>query len=285
MAMKAPKLVGGFLWILGSLSVLAALAALDWYPTVKELGRLRRERSDLERKFKDYSITVSHFAFPDEEEKKHFQRSIGDFSRELPRAEDDATWLQWWTSGLRRQAEKDKLVGALLLFSAAPDGKIEPGVRLIDRAPEADWLASQLPGIQKSLLAASPGRFPWKGLFFNSGIPLSEPLASRPLAIAIAAPLPALLNFINHCSWTMRLEIVRLRLEPSRMLSRAWLVCRGSCLIRKSSAWAVKMEPGDLGEGLLVDPDSPLLWQPVDPSIAYRVEKKELAPGSGWNPE
>jgi hypothetical protein len=281
MAMKAPKLACAFLWFLAFLTVLAAFAVLDWYPIVKELSYLRRERGDLERKIKNYVIMASNFVFPDKEEEKHFRNTGGDFSRGLFQVEDDATWSRWWLSWLRWQAKKDKLAGALLLFSAGPDGAVSPGVRLSGQGPAADWLAAQLPEIQEGFHEASPGRFPWKSLFFNPRVPLSKPLASRPLALVLAAPLPALLNFINHCSWYMRLEIVRLRLEPGPGLSRAWLVCRSSFLIREPSPWAVKVEPGSAGDDLLIDPDSPLLWQKVDPSIAYRVEKKELTPLTG----
>jgi hypothetical protein len=283
MAMKAPKPVRAFLWILASLACVAVLAVLDWYPTVKELGRLRRERGDLATKTKNYAGLASSFIFPDQEEEDHFQRSCGDFSRELPQVEDDASWSRRWTSWLRRQAGKDRLAGALLLISATPGGEMEPWVRLTGQGPAAVWLTAQLPGIQKSLREASPDRFPWRSLFSAPPAPLAAPLASRPLAVAMAAPLPALLNFINHCSWNMRLEIVRLRLEPGPVLAQAWLACRSSYQARGPSPWGVKLEAGGAGEGLLVDPDSSLLWQRVEPGIACRAVKKELPPpGSPW---
>jgi hypothetical protein len=282
--MKAPRLARASFWLLGTLAFLAAFVALDWYPTVKELGRLRRVRSDLQGKMKNYEVTASGFVFPDREEEKHFNGSLGSFGRELAWIEDDADWLGGWTASLRRRAEKDKLAGALLLFSAAPGGEVEPAVRLSGRGPAAEWLDAQMPWIRKSLNAASPGRFPWKSLFSGPGS-TPGPLASRPLAVAMTAPLPALLDFINHCSWDTRLEIVRLRLEPGEVLASAWLVCRSSGRVRASSPWAVPLETGGAGGGLLVDPDSPLLWQRVDPGIAYRVEKIELPPASGGKRE
>ena len=72
-------------------------------------------------------------------------------------------------------------------------------------------------------------------------------LASRTLAVALAAPLPALLDFINHISWgEARLEIVRLHLEPGAALSRAWLICRGNYLVRKPSALGGDKKPPEL---------------------------------------
>lgn len=280
MAMKPSRLACAFLWTLASLALLAAFVVLDWYPTVKELGRLRRERSDLEGKIKNYDITASGFVFPDGEEEKHFITSRGYFVQELPWMKNDATWLRCWTESLRRQAEKDSLAVALLLFPAVPGGEMEPSVRLTGQGPAPDWLAAEMPGIRKSLNAVSPGRFPWRSLFPEPGSTL-ELLASRPLAVALTAPLPALLNFVNHNSWSMRLEIVRLRLEPGPGLSRAWLVCRSSYHVRAPSPWGVPLEPEGAGGGLLVDPDSPLLWQRVDPGIAYRVGKIELPPAAG----
>ena len=193
------------------------MVVLDWYPTVRELGRLRRQRSDLQGKIKNYDVTASGFVFPDKEEEKHLGSSRGYFEREVPGLEDDAAWLIGCRESLSRQAQKDNLAGALLLFPAAPGGELEPAVRLTGQGPAPDWLAIQMPWMQKSLNAASPGRFPWKSLFSGADSTL-QPLASRPLVVAIAAPLPALLNFINHCTWNPRLEIVRLRLEPGGRL-------------------------------------------------------------------
>ncbi len=278
--MKASRLARVLLWTLASLALLAVLAVLDWYPTVRELGRLRRERGDLQGKIKNYDATASGFVFPDREEEKHFNSSHFSFGRNLAWIEDDANWLDWWTASLGWQAEKDKLAGALLLITAAPGGKVAPALRLTGRGPAPEWLAAQMPWIRKGLDAASPGRFPWKSLFSEPGSTM-EPLASRPLVVAVAAPLPALLDFINHCTWNMRLEIVRLRLEPGEPLARAWLACRSSCQVRAPSPWVVPLEPGGAGGGLLVDPDSPLLWQRVDPGMAYRVEKIELPQASG----
>lgn len=280
MAMKTSRLARVLLWALAALALLAALVVLDWYPTVRELGRLRRECSDLQGKIKNYDVTASGFVFPDTEEEKLLSSSRGYFDREVPWLEDDAAWLSWRTESLRRQAQKDNLAGALLLFPASPGGEVEPAVRLTGRGPAPDWLAAQMPLIQKSLNAASPGRFPWKNLFSEPDSTL-QPLASRPLVVVIAAPLPALLNFINHCTWNMRLEIVRLRLDPGEQPAHAWLACRSSYLVRVPSPWVVPLEPGGAGGGLLVDPDSPLLWQRVAPGIAYRVEKVELPPDAG----
>ncbi len=282
--MMSSKLTRVLIGTLAFLALLGGLVVLDWYPTVRDLGRLRRERSDLEGKIRSYALTASGFVFPDREEEKHFNSSYFSFSRELPWIEDDANWLEWWSESLRWQAEKDRLDGALLLFPAAPGGEVGPAVRLTGQGPAPEWLAAEMPGIRKSMNSVSPGRFPWVRLFAEPGSTL-QPLACRPLALALEAPLPALLRFINHCSWNMRLEIVRLRLEPGEPLARAWLACRSTFQIRTPSPWVVPLQPGGVGGGLLVDPDSPLLWQRVDPGIAYRVEKIELPAASGGKRE
>ena len=61
--------------VLAVLAVLAAFAVLDWYPTVKELGRLRRERGDLERKIKDYgAMAVRLRLFPTKRRKRSWRK-------------------------------------------------------------------------------------------------------------------------------------------------------------------------------------------------------------------
>jgi hypothetical protein len=103
-------------------------------------------------------------------------------------------------------------------------------------------------------------------------------LASPSLVIVLGAPLPALLDFVNHLSWgATRLEIVRLHLEPDAPDSRAWMVVRGHFFSGYPSPWDLHWEKGQ-GDDLLIDPDSPVLWQKVDPGIASREQHNELPP-------
>jgi hypothetical protein len=256
MAMKPRRLARAFIWVLASLAIFLIFVVFDWYPTVKELGRLRREQRDVILKIKNFTAMASSFVFPDEEEKSHFVKSHADLYKLLMQADDDAPWLNRMLSWLRWQAEADKVDGALLLFSSEPGGMVAPGVRLTGQTPMADWLAGQQQDIQEFIA--------------------EHRLAGRPLAIAIEARLPVLLNFINHCSWDYgRLEIVRIRLEAGASLPWAWLVLRGYYLVRGPSPWTMQEGTGS-DAGLLVDPDSPLLWQKVDPGTVYRVKKIEL---------
>ncbi len=263
--MKAGKLLAALLWILGFLSLLAAFAVLDWYPTVKELGRLRRERGDLERKIKDYDAMAARFEFPDAEEESLFAQRDAQVLRALPRVDADDAWPGLAHADLLERAKG--LADPIVLFSkASAFGPGSPGL--------SGWLTLQDQDIRQGFRAADPsyGVFP-------PALAAKGRLASQPLGIALQATLPELLDFVNHISWGVaRLEIVRLRMEPGLPFARAWLVCRGSYLAREPSAWSVKMEPGDGNESLLVDPDSPLLLRKVDPALAPRIEKRELLP-------
>jgi hypothetical protein len=285
--MKLRNLARTLLRVLTALAMLAIVAVLDWYPTVKELGRLRRERSDMERKAKDYAVMASRFVFPGAEERALFTSQEASLLRSLPHTTDDPAWLKRSSSWLCRQAEADGVSGLLALSTPAPAGVLDSGALSTSRAPAAWWLAWQRPDMQESLHDASdPGRLTWRGIFDSLKFSEELDLASRPLAIAIEGRLPALLDFINHCSrGETRLEIVRLRLEPIAGLCRAWIILRGYYLVRKPSAWAVKLEPGNGNNDLLIDPYSPMLWQKVDPGDAYRSEKKELPTVSSWKPD
>ncbi|MBN2398831.1 MAG: hypothetical protein JXI33_00660 [Candidatus Aminicenantes bacterium] len=284
--MKTSRLARTLLHILSVLAVLAAWVVLDWHPTIRELGRLRSERGDVERKLKDYTFTVSSFVFPDKAENELFRHGAGALDREMPQMEDDETWSSSLFAWLRRQAGKDEIAGLRFLFSAWPGKNIGSGLEWMQGEVDAGWLTSQLPEIRNRLREAISGRFPWENLFFNPAIPMPKSLAVRPLAIVLTAPLPALLNFVNHISWgKFRLEIVYLVLEPGPVLYRAWLICRSSYLFSKPSAWGVKVEPGADNDILLIDPDSPLLWQSLDPHSVWRKDQHELVADSGWNRE
>lgn len=272
--MRMGKLVRAFFQTLAALSVLGVFVVLDWYPTVKELGWLRRECSDLERKTKDYGAMASGFVFPGEKEQAYFALGEDMLLRLLPRVAADAAWLGLAHADLLNRA---KGIAILMVPNAAEAfGPGPPGF--------ADWLKLQERNIHLTFQAADPLRvYPWRGMFLQDSVD-GEQLASRLLGVALEASMPKLLDFVNHISWgKARLEIVRLRMEPAGQFVRAWLVCRGSYKTRKPSPWAVKVEPEEGGEDLLVDPDSPLLLRKVDPRLAPWPERKELPPpGSPW---
>jgi hypothetical protein len=273
MAMNTHKLARVFLLALLSLAFLAAFAILDWYPTVKELGRLRREQSDLERKIKAHTDMAANFVFPDAGERSLFVQSGARVFQSLPKVEVDAAWLELACSDLQNRA---KGIIHLMVFGEAET--LGPGPSGL-----SGWLKLQEREIHRSLRAADVWmRYPWHGVFLSESAGKGKP-SSRPLGIALDAPLSELLDFINHISWgAVRLEIIRLRLEPVGKSSRAWLVCRGDYFCLAPSAWTVLPEAGN-GTGLLVDPDSPLLLQRIDPLLAPGVVKKELPPaGSPW---
>lgn len=266
---------------LSMLVVLLAFAWLDWLPTVKELGGLRREQSDLKRKIKEHSAVSAHFTFPNADEQALIAGSGVVLQRALPRVETDAVWLDTALRALIRQVGEDHVTGALFLTSPDPNSAPEePAARDGKTDDLGSWLVEQRREILRNFRsAADPGRFPWRFLFTHPGNPEGQRLASRPLVVALTAPLPRLLNFINHISWSAaRLEITCLRLETGVSRSRVWLILRGLYLSRELSSWSMKIGPGNGGEGLLIDPDSPVLWQKVDPGIASRDKKRNLAP-------
>jgi hypothetical protein len=288
--MKAPRLARAFLWVLASLAVLAAFVFLDWYPTVKELSRLRRERGDLSMKTKNYAAMTAGFTFPDREEKSLLAQERKKLRRALPAVDDDDAWPAIVLLELQSRVTADRVAHARVLFTPQVQGT-DIGTSFPGKQdPLADWIFSdRIFDVGEGFwLANNPDNYLWRGVIPGLGSARGKRPASRGLGVALAAPLPVLLNFINHLSWgNARMEIVRLHLEPGLPLSRAWLVCRGNYVVHQPSRWEVKAGPGGEGGGnsLLVDPDSPLLWQRIDPGLAYRVKKKELPPASGGNRE
>jgi len=277
--MKPRKLARSFLWILASLAILMVFVVLDWYPTVKELGRLRRERGDIERKVKNYSVMASSFVFPDPEENSLLARTSAELRRVLLQVDEDDAWPAMALLELQAQVRAERIANARVFFTFQALGT-ELGTAGPGRsAALADWLSLQVWDLRESFSITDQNRYPWHAVFSGSEFIRQQRLASRPLVVALAAPLPALLDFINHISWgETRLEIVRLHLEPGAALPRAWLICRGNYLVRKPSAWAVKEDSGTAGDNLLVDPDSPLLWQKVVPQAVVPAMKNELPP-------
>lgn len=281
--MKPVALMKKLAWTFGAMGILLIFVVLDWLPTVKDLSRLRREQHDEALKIKNFSVMASGFVFPGAEEKSLFLQNNTLLRRSLPQMVDSDAWLAMALLEVQGRVRAEGIANARIYFGEHARGtefdRQGPG----RPDPLIDWLLLQYWDIQKSFqFANDSNRYPWCGVFSGLKVVRRQWLASRTLAVVLAAPLPALLKFINHISWgEARLEIVRLHLEPGAALSRAWLICRGNYLVREPSAWVVKMELGNGGDDMLIDPDSPMLWQKVDPRIAYRVEKKELPPPGG----
>jgi hypothetical protein len=268
--MKTGTLARSLLRALALLCVVAAFVVLDWYPTVKDLGRLRRERSDWERKIKDYGAMAGSLEFPSAEENELLAQMDSQVLQALPRVDSDNAWFGLARAELLEGAKG--LADSVMLFrqdEALDSGP--PGLR--------GWLLLQEPGIRQVFRAAEPlyGVFP---LHLATG----WRLASQPLGMALQIPVPELLNLINRISWGVaRLEIVHLRLEPAGRIVRAWLVCRGVYQLPGPSARSEEWDSGKDEKELLIDPDSPLLLQRIDPLLAPGVEKRELPPaGSPW---
>jgi hypothetical protein len=272
--MTPAKTLRTVLRTLAALAILAAFAVLDWYPSVKELGRLRRQRSDLQRTIKDHEAMAARFAFPGQEEIAQMAAAEAELRRSLLQLDRDDAWEALAVAELRSRAAADGIRGARV-FSAPLAAGDDLAAASGKPAQSGVWFVrGQAAAIADAFsLAVDPLRFHWRGLY--AGLP---GLACRPLGVVAAAPLPALLDFINHIPWgEARLEIVRLHLEPGTPLARAWLVCRGSYLARQPSRWAMAKEAAS-GDGLLVDPDSPLLLKGVDPGLAPQGGKEELPP-------
>jgi len=270
------KLARSLLQALAALAVAAAFVALDWYPTVRDLGRLRRERGDWDRKIRNYGAKAVDLEFPDAAEEDLLAQMDSRAFQALPPVDDDAGWRAVALTGLQQRILLDGIPHARFLFGNMTDAP-ELGSAGPERGdPLRGWIGGQTVAIQEGFSRArDPGRFYWRGLLGGQPSPCGQP-ANRSVCVVAMAPLPALLGFINHVSWDeSRLEIVRLHLEPDLPHSRAWLVCRISGWIRGGAPL-----PGGNGEneGLRIDLDSPLLLRRVEPPPPRGSERRDLPP-------
>ena len=267
------------------LAVLFLLLLIDWLPLVKELNRLKRLEGDYEKKNRDANAVIQVFAFPDDAEKDAMAQMENDLRHSLPREADDASWLDRVLRFLRRQALLDHVAGAMIV-APAPSGA-GPGAPLGLAAVPGDrgfqqWLEASRREFDRLRTAASDPGFSWYSVLNNAGFPSRDKLASRPLAIVATAGIGALLQFITHCSWfDGRLELVSLSWRQGEGRPMVLLVCRGYYLSGGPTAWPLSPGSGDNGDNPLIDTDSDLLWQKIDPGNATTWGKKELLPAGG----
>jgi hypothetical protein len=267
--------------------VLLAFAGIDWLPALKELNRLKRDERDYSSQTNHLKSLIGSFVFPDETEKLIFSQATVQLFKSLPKVTDDASWLAMTVSDLRERAKLDQLDSALLLIQSGPGQPVAAPLNLLARAPAADdlqlWLAGQRQETDHCLQAfADFQQFPWHAVLGGPESGRKRQLACRLIGIAVAAKLPALLNFINHCSWLAgRLEIVQLRLGQGETRPLALIFCRGCYRVNVSSDWLIPAAAGGDSGNLLIDADSDLLWKTVDPNAVDPGRKKELPPVRG----
>jgi hypothetical protein len=280
--MKRPaNLARRLSWLLLSLAVLVVLGYVDWLPALKDLSRLKLAHRDAALREKNVSALAFAFVLPDPGEDRLLAEGGVRLLRSLPAPADDGAWLAETEAALRVQARRDAIENARLAAPGRPGAALPASSLLAGQDTAAEigprW-AERFPGIDNDFQAATdPERFPWRALFGGRGLAAGRVVACRPLAIFISAPLPALLNFVNHCSWSRsRLEIVGLRWRPGNSRPGVLLICRGIYLVRPPSAWEIRLGEGQTPASLLIDSDSPLLWQPLDPAAAGMTEKEEL---------
>jgi hypothetical protein len=250
---------------------------------LKELNRLKRDEREYFLQNNRLESLISHFTFPDETERLVFSKTADRLLQSLPRVADDASWLTMIVSALRDRAKLDQLDSALLLIQAGPGQPAAAPLNLSDRAATDDsqlWLAGQRQETENCLQAFADFRqFSWHAVLGGLESGGKRQLACRPIGIAVAAKLPALLHFINHCSWFAgRLEIVQLRMGQGETRPMALIFCRGYYLVSAQSTWPIPAKAGENSENLLIDANSDLLWQPVDPNTVNLGRKKELPP-------
>ncbi len=267
-----------FLKLAAFLALLTAFAILDWYPAVKELGRLRRQYNDLLRSSNDHAAMAARFVFSDAEEQSVFFQCDARLRQTLLRVETDAAWLGIVLPELVRRVGAARIDQAYFWVSPDPDSDPEEHPARREATDLDSWLAGQRPEILSHFRrAAKSTPFPWRFLLSGVEHEKNENLASRPLIIVLGGD-GLLADFINRCSWSeARLEILHLHLELTDPFPRAWMICRGQYLIGNRSPWVVANEKRGVRYNLLIDPDSPLLWQKVDPSRLKRIERRELA--------
>jgi len=237
--MTAGSLLKKIAWLFSALGVLLVFILMDWLPTVKDLNRLKREQQDETLKIKNFIALATGFIFPDKEEKSLFARNKARLLRSLPKMRDGDGWLA--TAMLERQAQAraEGVAGVRILFSHHAMGSESEPAAPGRPDPLAEWISIHYRDIQRGCeIVRDPNRFPWHGVFTALEPLPRQRLASGGMAVALAAPLPALLDFVNHISWgETRLEILRLYLEPGASPPRAWLLCRGNYLAREPANW------------------------------------------------
>ena len=238
-----------FIKIAGILSLIVLIIIyilLYLIPSLMAINRYKRQLKDMNLKISDFASMESDFSFPDERERSYFARADRELSGKIPGVrsrEDFIALLTKISNDIQKLAEKDGILS--LVMKPAENQKSAPG-------------------------KGFPGRF--------------KNVKSHAITLSFTGKIKNALDFINHLPWSdYYLSEEKISVSAGDLFPYYIVFLRVYYIDLQDQASGVEKNNRENQESLVIDYESEVLLNPIDPALAEPFPKKELPPGSGSN--
>jgi hypothetical protein len=231
-----------FIKIAGILSFIVLIIIyflLYLFPALKSINRYKRQLKDMNLKILDFTRMESDFSFSDERERSYFARTDGELLGKIPEVrtrEDFITLFTKISNYIQKLAEKDGILNLVL----KPDEE------------------------QKGVL----------GKGFSARL---KNVKSHTITLSFTAKIKTAVNFINHIPWSdYYLSEDRILVSAGDIFPYYIVFLRIYYIDLREQIAGVVMDSEKSQESLVIDYNSEVLLNRIDPELTESFPKKEL---------
>jgi hypothetical protein len=242
--MKRKNLIIKIAGILSLIFLIIIYVLLYLFPALKSINQYKRQLKDMNLKISDFAKMESDFSFSDERERSYFARTDRELSGKIPEVktrEDFIALITKISNYIQNLAERD---GILNLGMKPDEGQ--------NRAPGKGF----------------PGRF--------------KNVKSHTITLSFTGKIKNAVNFINHIPWSdYYLSEDRILVSAGDIFPYYIVFFRIYYIDLQEKTAGVEKNREESQESLVIDYDSEVLLNHIDPELSEPFPKKELPPGSG----
>jgi hypothetical protein len=214
------------------------------FPALKSINQYKRQLKDMNLKISDFATMESDFSFSDERERSYFARTDRELSgkiAEVKTREDFIALITTISNYIKNLAEKD----GILKLVMKPDES--------QKGAPAKGFSGRLKNVK-----------------------------SHTITLSFTGKIKNAVNFINHIPWIdYYLSEDRILVSAGDIFPFYIVFLMVYYIDLQEQAAGVEKDSQENQESLIIDYDSEVLLNPIDPELTEPFPKKELPPGSG----
>lgn len=242
--MKGKNLLVKIAGILSLIFLIIVYVLLYLFPALKSINQYKRQLRDMNLKISDFAKMESDFSFSDERERSYFARTDRELSGKIPEVrnrEDFIALLTKISNYIQNLAEKDGILNLVMKPDESQKGAPGKG------------FSGQLKNVK-----------------------------SHTITLSFTVKIKNAVNFINHIPWSdYYLSEDRILVSTGDIYPYYIVFLRIYYIDLQEQAAGVAKDSQESQENLVIDYDSEVLLNPIDPELTEPFPKKELPPGSG----
>lgn len=276
-----------FIKIAGIVSLIVLITIyflLYFIPSLKSINRYKRQLKDMNLKISDFARMESGFSFSNERERSYFAQTDRELLGKIPEVrtrEDFITISTKISNYIQKRAEKDGILN-LVMKSGSQELSMKAGTLSTDKKPLDDLLsftAERLTQLREEQERVSEGQ---KGALGKGPSAWLKNVKSHTITLSFTSEIKNAVNFINHIPWSdYYLSEDRILVSTGDIFPYYIVFLRIYYIdLREQAAGVVKGSEKNQ-ESLIIDYNSEVLLNRINPELTEPFPKKDLPPEFG----